>query len=57
LRAILGLEFYLTLQKKEFSEVSYEDDITKFCLALEFLHVYSLIHDDLPCMDNDVLRR
>ena len=26
-------------------------------LALESLHTYSLIHDDLPCMDNDVLRR
>ncbi len=25
--------------------------------ALEFLHTYSLIHDDLPAMDNDVLRR
>ena len=25
--------------------------------ALEFLHGYSLVHDDLPCMDNDVLRR
>lgn len=25
--------------------------------ALEMIHVYSLVHDDLPCMDNDVLRR
>lgn len=25
--------------------------------ALECMHAYSLIHDDLPCMDNDVLRR
>ena len=25
--------------------------------ALEFIHTYSLIHDDLPAMDNDVLRR
>ena len=25
--------------------------------ALEMLHAYSLIHDDLPCMDNDSLRR
>ena len=25
--------------------------------ALEFIHSYSLIHDDLPCMDNDELRR
>ena len=27
------------------------------CLALEMVHTYSLIHDDLPCMDNDDLRR
>lgn len=25
--------------------------------ALEFVHTYSLIHDDLPCMDNDDMRR
>ena len=25
--------------------------------AIEMIHVYSLVHDDLPCMDDDVLRR
>ncbi len=25
--------------------------------AVELVHAYSLVHDDLPCMDNDVLRR
>jgi farnesyl diphosphate synthase len=25
--------------------------------ALEMIHAYSLVHDDMPCMDNDVLRR
>ncbi|MGZ5572682.1 MAG: polyprenyl synthetase family protein, partial [Usitatibacter sp.] len=25
--------------------------------AVEMIHAYSLIHDDLPCMDDDVLRR
>lgn len=25
--------------------------------AVEMIHTYSLVHDDLPCMDNDVLRR
>lgn len=29
----------------------------KCSLSLEFLHTYTLIHDDLPCMDNDDLRR
>lgn len=28
-----------------------------FACALEMIHTYSLIHDDLPAMDNDVLRR
>ncbi|CAM2067802.1 Polyprenyl synthetase family protein [Sulfidibacter corallicola] len=28
-----------------------------FALASEFLHTYSLIHDDLPCMDDDDMRR
>lgn len=31
--------------------------IKNLCLALEMIHTYSLIHDDLPCMDNDDLRR
>lgn len=26
-------------------------------IATELIHAYSLVHDDLPCMDNDVLRR
>lgn len=28
-----------------------------FAAAVEFIHTYSLIHDDLPCMDNDDIRR
>lgn len=28
-----------------------------YALALEYIHTYSLIHDDLPCVDNDDLRR
>ena len=27
------------------------------CIAVEMVHAYSLVHDDMPCMDNDVLRR
>jgi farnesyl diphosphate synthase len=33
------------------------DPLHNVALAVEFVHVYSLIHDDLPCMDDDVLRR
>lgn len=32
-------------------------DALDFAVALEMIHTYSLIHDDLPCMDNDDMRR
>ncbi len=31
--------------------------VMPFACAIEMIHTYSLIHDDLPCMDNDDLRR
>ena len=34
-----------------------EDRVVRAGAAIEAIHVYSLIHDDLPCMDNDDLRR
>tara|TARA_A100001015_G_scaffold17092_1_gene19954 strand:- start:101 stop:973 length:873 start_codon:yes stop_codon:yes gene_type:complete len=33
------------------------NQIINICAAVECIHSYSLIHDDLPCMDNDRLRR
>ena len=33
------------------------EEILPFALALEMIHTYSLIHDDLPAMDNDDYRR
>lgn len=33
------------------------EDVMPFALAIEMIHTYSLIHDDLPSMDNDDLRR
>ncbi|MBY0451919.1 MAG: polyprenyl synthetase family protein, partial [Bdellovibrionaceae bacterium] len=38
----------------------FSDEVSRlryFCLGLEMIHTYSLIHDDLPCMDNDDFRR
>ena len=32
-------------------------DALPYACAMEYIHTYSLIHDDLPCMDNDELRR
>ncbi len=34
-----------------------EEDALPYGAALECIHTYSLIHDDLPCMDDDDLRR
>lgn len=34
-----------------------DEDILPYAAALELIHTYSLIHDDLPCMDDDDLRR
>ena len=34
-----------------------EKKLINICAAVECIHSYSLIHDDLPCMDNDAYRR
>ena len=34
-----------------------EKQLLNICAAVECIHSYSLIHDDLPCMDNDAIRR
>lgn len=50
IRAFLVLEFAKLFGGSEAAAIP-------FACALEMVHAYSLIHDDLPCMDNDVLRR
>lgn len=50
IRAILVLEFC------RMCGGDYTKALPVAC-AIEMLHAYSLIHDDLPCMDNDELRR
>ncbi|HEX9642220.1 MAG TPA: farnesyl diphosphate synthase, partial [Candidatus Krumholzibacteria bacterium] len=34
-----------------------ESDVLRFACAVELIHTYSLVHDDLPAMDDDDLRR
>ncbi len=34
-----------------------KEKLINICAAVECIHSYSLIHDDLPCMDNDGIRR
>jgi geranylgeranyl diphosphate synthase type II len=45
------------ISQKKIEEITFNDDIIKLCIAIEFLHSYSLVHDDLPAMDNDIYRR
>ena len=46
----------LLLEFASLFDVSQEQAMP-FACALECIHTYSLIHDDMPCMDNDDLRR
>ena len=50
-RAKLLLSVVESLEKSEF------ENALQIALAVEFIHTYSLIHDDLPAMDNASLRR
>ncbi len=50
LRPIMMME-----SMKLFSEVT--KDLYSFMAAIEFIHSYSLVHDDMPCIDNDEYRR
>ena len=50
LRPMLMKETYLCYGGKE-------EVIEPFMAALEMIHTYSLVHDDLPAMDNDEYRR
>lgn len=38
-------------------EADLQERALPFAIAIEMIHTYSLIHDDLPAMDNDTLRR
>lgn len=46
----------LLLASCDYAGGNIDDAITAAC-AIEYIHTYSLIHDDLPAMDNDDLRR
>ncbi|MBV7543337.1 polyprenyl synthetase family protein [Acidovorax sp. sic0104] len=36
---------------------AFDDAALRAACAVELIHAYSLVHDDMPCMDNDILRR
>lgn len=47
---------FLVIQSADLFDVAREYSV-RVAAALEIMHTYSLIHDDLPCMDDDDLRR
>jgi farnesyl diphosphate synthase len=47
---------FLVMQTARLFDVA-EDNAVRAAAAIEVLHTYSLVHDDLPSMDNDDLRR
>ena len=53
LRPLIMFETYKAISGDECSE----EIIAPFLAAIEMIHTFSLIHDDLPAMDNDRLRR
>ena len=50
IRPALFLEFFRLCGGRD-------EDAMPYACGLEMIHTYSLIHDDLPCMDDDDLRR
>ena len=53
LRPVMMLEAYRLFAKDN----SDESEVEPFVAAIEMIHTYSLVHDDLPAMDNDEYRR
>jgi farnesyl diphosphate synthase len=46
-----------TAESVEATAVKATQAALRAACAVELIHAYSLVHDDMPCMDNDVLRR
>ena len=42
---------------KAIASAGFDEAALRAACAVELIHAYSLVHDDMPCMDNDVLRR
>jgi len=60
LRPIMMLAAYQLVRKTGHGAALTEEDrkvIGPFMAAIEMIHSSSLVHDDLPCMDNDTMRR
>jgi len=52
-----GKRFRALLLLSSYRAAGVRGDASRLAAAVEIVHAYSLIHDDLPCMDNDDVRR
>jgi geranylgeranyl diphosphate synthase, type II len=52
-----GKRFRPALLIAAYEEFGGRGDVSEVAAAVEIVHTYSLVHDDLPCMDDDELRR
>ncbi|WP_298213385.1 polyprenyl synthetase family protein [Acidovorax sp.] len=57
LRPLLVLAAYEAVCSGAPAAVVSDEAALRAACAVELIHAYSLVHDDMPCMDNDVLRR
>ncbi|HYW49791.1 MAG TPA: farnesyl diphosphate synthase, partial [Gemmatimonadaceae bacterium] len=52
-----GKRLRAVLVKAAYAAAGGTDDVSALAAAVEVVHAYSLVHDDLPCMDDDDMRR
>ena len=57
LRPLLVLAAWEAVSSGDAAAVAGNEAALRAACAVELIHAYSLVHDDMPCMDNDVLRR
>ena len=57
LRPILCATSFLACSRETLPDTDWADSVYDLAVCLELIHAYSLMHDDLPCMDDAALRR
>jgi farnesyl diphosphate synthase len=57
LRPLLVMAAWEAVDSAASGPTAGSDTALRAACAVELIHAYSLVHDDMPCMDNDVLRR
>ena len=57
LRPLLVMAAWEAVNSRAPAPGTHHEAAMRAACAVELIHAYSLVHDDMPCMDNDVLRR